>query len=127
MECASKGDGIRVNSVHPGIIDTPIWNKIRPDLVSGGRNAPIDVEEMARLGAPLADLIRGMAGIRWRVSRKSLTLFKDWVSKPSCPRNHSESHPPCTTIRLNHSDFQRSEARNSRRHSMVGALPPMAV
>jgi NAD(P)-dependent dehydrogenase (short-subunit alcohol dehydrogenase family) len=53
MECASRGDGIRVNSVHPGIIDTPIWGKIRPDLISGGRNAPIDVEEMGRVGAPL--------------------------------------------------------------------------
>jgi NAD(P)-dependent dehydrogenase (short-subunit alcohol dehydrogenase family) len=53
MECASRGDGIRVNTVHPGIIDTPIWGKIRPDLVSGGRNAPIDVEEMGRVGAPL--------------------------------------------------------------------------
>src|SRR5580765_609659 len=53
MECATRGDGIRVNSVHPGIIDTPIWGKIRPDLVAGGRNAPIDVEEMGRRGAPL--------------------------------------------------------------------------
>ena len=53
MECASRGDGIRVNTVHPGIIDTPIWGKIRPDLVGGGRNAPIDVEEMGRIGAPL--------------------------------------------------------------------------
>jgi len=53
MECASRGDGIRVNTVHPGIIDTPIWSKIRPDLVGGGRNAPIDVEEMGRVGAPL--------------------------------------------------------------------------
>ena len=53
MECASMGDGIRVNSVHPGIIDTPIWSKIRPDLVGGGRNAPIDIEEMGRTGAPL--------------------------------------------------------------------------
>src|SRR5712671_2979578 len=53
MECAARGDGIRVNTVHPGIIDTPIWGKIRPDLAGGGRNAPIDVEEMVRIGAPL--------------------------------------------------------------------------
>jgi NAD(P)-dependent dehydrogenase (short-subunit alcohol dehydrogenase family) len=53
MECASRGDGIRVNTVHPGIIDTPIWEKIRPDRAAAGRNAPIDVEEMGRRGAPL--------------------------------------------------------------------------
>jgi NAD(P)-dependent dehydrogenase (short-subunit alcohol dehydrogenase family) len=28
MECAGAKDGIRCNSVHPGIIDTPIWTKI---------------------------------------------------------------------------------------------------
>ncbi|GGE17332.1 dehydrogenase [Polymorphobacter glacialis] len=28
MECAAAKDGIRCNSVHPGIIDTPIWTKI---------------------------------------------------------------------------------------------------
>ncbi len=28
MECAAAKDGIRCNSVHPGIIDTPIWQKI---------------------------------------------------------------------------------------------------
>jgi NAD(P)-dependent dehydrogenase (short-subunit alcohol dehydrogenase family) len=28
LECAQAGDGIRVNSVHPGIIATPIWNKL---------------------------------------------------------------------------------------------------
>jgi NAD(P)-dependent dehydrogenase (short-subunit alcohol dehydrogenase family) len=53
MECALLGDGVRVNSVHPGIIDTPIWGKIRPDLAGGGRNAPIDIEEYGRRGAPL--------------------------------------------------------------------------
>jgi NAD(P)-dependent dehydrogenase (short-subunit alcohol dehydrogenase family) len=27
MECAAEADGIRVNTVHPGVIDTPIWTK----------------------------------------------------------------------------------------------------
>ncbi len=30
LECAGQRNGIRVNSVHPGIIDTPIWDKIPP-------------------------------------------------------------------------------------------------
>lgn len=28
MECANARDGVRVNSVHPGIIETPIWDAI---------------------------------------------------------------------------------------------------
>ncbi|WP_309644520.1 glucose 1-dehydrogenase [Phenylobacterium sp.] len=28
MECANEKDGIRVNSMHPGIIETPIWDSI---------------------------------------------------------------------------------------------------
>src|SRR5262245_46424792 len=28
MECAATGDNIRINTVHPGVIDTPIWTKI---------------------------------------------------------------------------------------------------
>src|SRR5690349_12030168 len=28
MECAAAGDGIRINTVHPGVINTPIWTKL---------------------------------------------------------------------------------------------------
>ena len=50
MECAAEGDGIRVNTVHPGVIDTPIWTKISG---STGRNVPIDPNEVAKAGVPL--------------------------------------------------------------------------
>jgi len=56
--------------------------------------------------AELAHFIQGMAGIWRRVSRKLLIVFTDWVSKPACPRNHTEPHPPCPTIRPRHSCFQ---------------------
>ena len=52
LECAQKGWSIRVNSVHPGIIDTPIWSKVNADLLSEGDNA-IDVDAMAQLAVPM--------------------------------------------------------------------------
>jgi NAD(P)-dependent dehydrogenase (short-subunit alcohol dehydrogenase family) len=54
MECALARDGIRVNSVHPGVVDTPIWGKIPREAMGRGQNAPIDPEERARLATPLA-------------------------------------------------------------------------
>jgi NAD(P)-dependent dehydrogenase (short-subunit alcohol dehydrogenase family) len=71
MECAARGDGIRVNSVHPGIIDTPIWGK----ELQAGRNQPFDVEEMGRLGAPL-----GRVGTAQDIANGVLFLASDAAS-----------------------------------------------
>jgi NAD(P)-dependent dehydrogenase (short-subunit alcohol dehydrogenase family) len=53
LECADARDGIRVNSVHPGIIETPIWEKLPAGLA--GRNAPIDPHRVAAAGVPLGE------------------------------------------------------------------------
>jgi NAD(P)-dependent dehydrogenase (short-subunit alcohol dehydrogenase family) len=47
-------DGIRCNSVHPGIIVTPIWGKILAGAEGNRRNAPIDPRERAAAAVPLA-------------------------------------------------------------------------
>ena len=40
MECGAARDNVRVNSVHPGIIETPIWLNIVPGANQPGANAP---------------------------------------------------------------------------------------
>ena len=72
MECASVGDGIRVNSVHPGIIDTPIWGKIPTEATGRGQNALIDPEERAKLATPL-----GRAGYAAEIASGVLYLASD--------------------------------------------------
>ena len=48
-------DNIRVNSVHPGIIDTDIWRKMTAGAVATERrNAPTDVHALSRAVVPLS-------------------------------------------------------------------------
>ncbi len=46
LECAQAGWKVRINTVHPGIIDTPIWTKLPSGGLSGGANA-FDPEALA--------------------------------------------------------------------------------
>ncbi len=48
IECAMMKDGVRVNSIHPGIIDTPIWSQVIP-----GSNEPPDLDALSTLRVPL--------------------------------------------------------------------------
>lgn len=67
LECAQARDGIRVNSVHPGIIDTAIWGKLPP-----GANAPLDPNKIAEATVPL-----GKAGQAEDVANGILFLASD--------------------------------------------------
>src|SRR6202045_2683082 len=69
MECAAQADGIRVNTVHPGVIDTPIWTKLSG---SGGRNVPIDPNDVAKAGVPV-----GRAGQAQDIANGVLFLGSD--------------------------------------------------
>ncbi|MDP3489864.1 MAG: glucose 1-dehydrogenase [Phenylobacterium sp.] len=48
LECAGAGDKVRVNSVHPGIIETPIWDTI---IGTGGPGANAGPQRAASLDA----------------------------------------------------------------------------
>jgi NAD(P)-dependent dehydrogenase (short-subunit alcohol dehydrogenase family) len=72
MECALADDGIRVNSVHPGIIDTPIWGKIPNGGGQLGHNSPMRAEELAKAGVPL-----GRAGQAQDIADGVLFLASD--------------------------------------------------
>jgi NAD(P)-dependent dehydrogenase (short-subunit alcohol dehydrogenase family) len=73
MECANAKDGIRVNSVHPGIIETPIWMSIM-NMATPGANAPPDLDAMSTLAVPLG--VKGYPldianGVLWLASDES--------------------------------------------------------
>lgn len=73
MECANAKDGIRVNSVHPGIIETPIWMTVG-QAVNPLANAPPDLDAMSAMAVPLG--VKGFPedianGVLWLASDES--------------------------------------------------------
>jgi NAD(P)-dependent dehydrogenase (short-subunit alcohol dehydrogenase family) len=50
LECAAAGNKVRVNSVHPGVINTPIWSKM-----PSGSNAPLDPKAIAADTVPIGE------------------------------------------------------------------------
>jgi NAD(P)-dependent dehydrogenase (short-subunit alcohol dehydrogenase family) len=73
MECANARDGIRVNSVHPGLIETPIWTTVG-EAVNPGANAPPDLDAMSAMAVPLG--VKGWPedianGVLWLCSDES--------------------------------------------------------
>ncbi|MFL5281298.1 MAG: glucose 1-dehydrogenase [Rhodopila sp.] len=70
LECAQASDGIRVNSVHPGIIATPIWDKL-----PGGANNRVDPYAVGEAVVPL-----GKAGEASEVANGILYLVSDLSS-----------------------------------------------
>ena len=70
MECAALKDGVRVNSVHPGIIETPIWDSIAGGM-PGGANR-IDLDAVTQVATPL-----GFKGLPQDIALGVLYLASD--------------------------------------------------
>jgi NAD(P)-dependent dehydrogenase (short-subunit alcohol dehydrogenase family) len=63
MECAWARDNIRVNTIHPGVIDTPIWSKLP---------TAVDPRQLARAVVPI-----GRAGTAQDIANGVLFLSSD--------------------------------------------------
>lgn len=74
-ECARAGDKIRVNSIHPGVIETAIWNKVSggADSIGGAPGANrIDPNVLAQAIVP-----GGVLGVPTDIANAVLFLASD--------------------------------------------------
>ena len=71
LECGAAKDGVRVNSVHPGIIETPIWQAI-VNAGTPGANAPPDLDALSTMAVPL-----GVKGVPEDIANAVLWLASE--------------------------------------------------
>jgi len=77
VDCAAAGDKVRVNSVHPGIIETPIWDTIIGTGGPGSNAGPqraASLDAMASVATPLGfmgDPADIADGVLWLASSES--------------------------------------------------------
>lgn len=75
MECAAAKDNVRVNSVHPGIIETPIWNAISdgmPGVMPPSTANTPDLDTMTQTLVPM-----GIKGVPEDIANGVLYLASD--------------------------------------------------
>jgi len=78
LECARAGNGVRVNSVHPGSIETPIWVKMANDgrmPAIGADAVERTMEEIRAVSAQITPL--GFSGAPEDVAEAVLYLCSD--------------------------------------------------